>query len=277
MTSKRAEEGYKHTIVYTVLIGAIGALLLILSYVVKTSYYYHFASEPLRDFGMVLLPIFVVGMVYELSLRRQFDGNLSRIIGSLPDNSNFTRVVFQDQRYEKMLEIINGARESLIIVGSSPLLEFYKTPEFLIRKFAALKSVTIAYLDPKSDYLQSRVVQSGGVDMRPELDTHQLLINQLREALSGCNVEFIAYDLPPAEFFYISDNRMLLFTWYPFGRPGEQSPCIFVENLQKNEESRQVLDCFTSSLSFIRRKRDAAHRAVNEANALKQALMDAEK
>jgi hypothetical protein len=258
MTSRRNEESYRRTFIYTILTGVLGAVLLIMSHIVKVTDY-AFTSEVLRDFGMALLPIFVVGIVYELYLRGQFDGRLNAIIGGLAANPNFTQIVFKDQRLEKMREIINGAQESLVIVGSSPLFEFNESPEFLIEKFAKLKSVIIAYLPPQSHYLQSRVVQSGGVNIVQELRVHQRLINQLRAALRGTNVEFIAYDLPPAEFFYICDDRMLLFTWYPFGRSGEQSPCVFVDNLQKNEESRHFLECFTPSLNFIREKHETGH------------------
>lgn len=251
MTSKRMKVSYKHTVVYTVLIGVIGALLLVMSHVVKNTDY-SFCSEVLRDFGMVLLPIFVVGMVYELSLRKQFDHSLSTIITGIPTYSNFTQLVFQDQRIDKMTEIIESAREKLVIVGTSPLLEFCRSPEFLIKKFTALRSVTIAYLDPQSRYLEGRIIQAGNVGMHDEIALHQRLIDTLKGALKGSNVEFIAYDLPPAEFFYICDDRMLLFTWYPFGRPGEQSPCLFVDDLQKNQESRHLLHLFSSSLNFVK-------------------------
>src|SRR6266404_4650222 len=173
-----------------------------------------------------------------------------------------------------MAEIIESARESLVIVGSSPLLEFYKSPEVLIKKFATLRSVTIAYLPPQATHLQSRIVQSGDVDMRPELQTHQLLIDRLKGELPAGKVEFIAYDLPPAEFFYICDDRMLLFTWYPLGRPGEHSPCLFVDDLQKSKDSRKLLDYFMSSSKFIRVKSNAAHKAATKVDSLKASLFD---
>ncbi len=112
MQAQRKEVSYRHAVVYTILIGVIGALLLVISHLIKATEY-GFASEVLRDFGMVLLPIFVVGLVYELALRRQFDGSLSRIISGMAANNNFVQLVFQEQRYDKMAKIIESARESL--------------------------------------------------------------------------------------------------------------------------------------------------------------------
>jgi hypothetical protein len=62
---------------------------------------------------------------------------------------------------KKMEEIIDSARESLIIVGTTPLFEFAKKPDVLIKRFQQLKSVTIAYLDSDSKYVRSREVQAG--------------------------------------------------------------------------------------------------------------------
>jgi hypothetical protein len=273
MQVHRKEVSYRHAVVYTILIGVIGALLLVISHLIKVTEY-GFASEVLRDFGMVLLPIFVVGLVYELALRRQFDGSLSRILNGMAANNSFIQLVFQEQRYDKMAEVIESARETLVIVGSSPLLEFYKSPEVLIKKFATLRSVTIAYLPPEATHLQSRIVQSGDADIRPELQTHQLLIDRLKAELPAGKVEFVAYDLPPAEFFYICDDRMLLFTWYPLGRPGEQSPCLFVDDLQKTKDSRKFLDYFMSSSKFIRMKSNAAHKAATKVDSFKASLFD---
>ena len=58
MQVHRKEVSYRHAVVYTILIGVIGALLLVISHLIKVTEY-GFASEVLRDFGMVLLPIFL--------------------------------------------------------------------------------------------------------------------------------------------------------------------------------------------------------------------------
>jgi hypothetical protein len=62
---------------------------------------------------------------------------------------------------KKWKKIIGSARESLIIVGTTPLFEFAKKPDVLIKRFQQLKSVTIAYLDSDSN-------TSGAEKSRPE-------------------------------------------------------------------------------------------------------------
>ena len=83
-----------------------------------------------------------------------------------------------------------------------------------------------------------------------ELNHHKTILTRLQEGSKSHNITMIEYDLPPAEFFYLADQRVLLATWYPFGK-GEVSPCVLIENAQRGEQSGKILNHFMTSFEFI--------------------------
>lgn len=270
-----SEISYRHTVGYTGLLGVIGALCVAIS-IVSGKSSEAWLMEALRDLGLMLFPLSVVSLICEVTLRRQSDQQSDKIMSALrrldtlmniiADDRGFVEIVYQEDRQRKMEEIIDGARDSLVIVGTSPLFEFAKKPDVLVRRFRELKSVTIVYLASDSEFVRSRGVQSGAVDgTREELGIHDKLVQELKANLKAYNVRFIPYDLPPAEFFYICDDRMLLANWYPFGESGVRCPCIFVENLQTNQSSERLLSHYMVSLDFIISSSEGAKESSKQA------------
>ena len=227
----------------------VGVLLIIIGQILRHGQETLPYADICTDLGMVLAPIAVVSVIYEMTVRRETQESLQKYLEELLHGHSRVKLVFEGDRLAVMERIINDATSRLVIIGISPLIEFGARPRWLTDKLKGLESVTIAYLWLESEHVQARIAQ-GGVHVKDEMIRHGHLIDIIRES-NMRNVEFIEYDAPPAEFCYVADQRLLLAAGYPFGK-AEDAPYIFIENAHTGEESQKVLLHYKDTVEFLR-------------------------
>lgn len=240
---KQTENQFGYIFLFS--LGAIGIALLIISNLLNEDR--RLLSRILFDLGMMFFPISIVGGMYTLVMRQEVERYF------LNKANETVEVVFPEARQQKMRELIVDAKKSIIIVGNSPLYEFRNSIDWLSEQLSGLRSIKIAYLASDSSYVTARMAQSGGYDIRPQLLINHEIVTKLAQDPKIKNLEAIMYDLPPAEFFYIADDRAILATWYPFGEAGESCPCIFVDDLSV-EHAQRLHSHYMKSLAFLKRQ-----------------------
>lgn len=205
-------------------------------------------AESVRDLGMVLAPIAIISGAYDFLMRQGFYGHMH----DLSRGFSFLTIVFPRERTKTLEEIIGGTESTLVMAGITPLLEFAYTSKgpWLIEKFRKLQSVKIACLASGSQFVQTRKVQAGSVDIEHEISIHNTLMARLKSQVPSSILTIVEFDLPPAEFFYIADDRVLLTTWYPY-RKGEESPCIYIDNVQNSMATRDFMKYFYESFDQL--------------------------
>jgi hypothetical protein len=216
------------------------------------------------EIGMVLGPIGVVGAIYEFSLRREFE----KSIEELARRSSAILLVTPEERLNKLKELISGARHELIMLGNATLYDFSRSEQWLHDIFSQLRSVEIACLAESSSFVKTRDIQSGHrsnivQELQINKSTINVLVNRNPHYVDGLfarllgrrkKLDIFEYDIPPSEWFCISDQKTILASWYPYGS-GDSAPCLYIEDATKTPEARALLRHYLKAFDFVRKNR----------------------
>jgi hypothetical protein len=139
----------------------LGVCLIVLSHFIAVNEPFPWAAI-VRDVGIVLAPIAIISMIYEVIIRQEVVEHMRELARGFA----LVDLIFPESRHAKLDDIIDEARDNLIILGVTPLLEFVGQEQRLISRLNGLRSVKIAYLASTSPYIETRAIQSFGVDIK---------------------------------------------------------------------------------------------------------------
>ena len=214
------------------------------------------------DAGMILGPFAVVAIVYDLTTRWQHNEErirLSKKVDLIVKKNANTDVLFSEDRRKKILEVIESAERELLILGISPLIDFYNDIDTLYKHLINLTDVKILSLNVDSEFLKTRQAQTldefKESDFKLEIESHKKIVERLfKHEQSHKKFDSILlckeYDLPPAEMVYIADGKKFISSWYPFAK-GEEAPLLYVEDASIMDETQEMLKHYQNTFDKV--------------------------